>query len=235
MRIFNWLVVGLLLALLISSGPVSACTYTYDDIYTEWPGYETALNSEDSYGNPDILSMTVVTDSSGYLDSITIAFDTDCGFGLSNVGDYNGLYINKQKQSTEQYDNWDFYFSIQNNGDFFPEVSGYDLSSEDWSYTYANEEKQRIGHPNGIDTTSMTADSDLWESFLWGVNGCGSELLLTLNFEEDEILLGDGFIIGYNQYCANDNFLTHAPVPGAFWLLGSGLVGLISCRRRRVG
>lgn len=233
MRRLVWLVAGLTVALLTISGAVSAAIYTYDDIYTEWPGYETDLNSEDSYGNPDILSMTVVTDNSGYLESVTINFDKTEGFGLSNVGDYNALYINKQWQSTEQYDNWDFYFRIQNTGELFPAVSGYDLSSENWAYTYANLEKQRIGHPNGVDTTSMTADNDLWENFLWGQNSSGSELLLTLTFGEDDILLGDGFKIGYNQYCANDNFLTHAPLPGAVWLLGSGLAGLIGWRRRR--
>jgi len=235
MRRLFWMVAGAAVLWWAAVGAVNAATYTFDDLYTEWPGYETDLNGEDTYGNPDILSLTVVTDDSGYLETITVNFDADYGFGLSNEGDYNSLFINSQWQSTEQYDNWDYYFDISNSGSLFPAVSGYDLTWQSWSYTYAEEDGQRIGHPNGIDTDSILVDNDLWETIMWGINSDGSELLLSLSFTEEAIRLGDEFVVGYNEYCANDNFLVTAqvPLPTTILLLGSGLVCMAGVRKRR--
>jgi hypothetical protein len=220
----------------VISGASSAATYTFDDLYTEWPGYETALNGVDAYGNPELLGLTVVTDDAGYLDSITISYDANYGFGLSNDGDYNSLFINSQWLSTEQYDNWDYYLTISNSCSLFPTVTGYDLTSQTWSYTYAGEDGQRIGHPNGIDTCSLTADNGLWESILWGTNSDGTELLLSLNFADEAIQLGDAFVVGSTHYCANDNFVaSNVPLPTTIMLLGSGLVCMAGLRKRRHG
>ena len=220
-----WVVIG---------GASSAATFIFDDRYTEWHGYETALNGVDAYGNPDLLSLTVVADDAGYLESIILSYDANYGFGLTNEGDYNALFINSQWLPTEDYDSWDYYFTISNSGSLFPTVTGYDLTSQTWSYTYAEEDGQRIGHPNGIDTSSLTADTGLWESILWGTNSDGSELLLSLDFADEAIQLRDEFVVGATQYCANDNFVaSNVPLPTAIMLLGSGLVCMAGLRKRR--
>ncbi len=87
-------------------------------------------------------------------------------------------------------------------------------------------------------------------------NGQGTELLhwdenlltetaqdLTYNFSKDELIdltqysLDGFFALGFDPDCHfyNDGITltitTHAPIPGAVWLLASGIVGLVGIRR----
>ena len=53
---------------------------------------------------------------------------------------------------------------------------------------------------------------------------------------------GDTFTAHFTMQCGNDNLMGRndpngppVPIPGAVWLFGSGLLGLVGIRRRRDG
>lgn len=63
--------------------------------------------------------------------------------------------------------------------------------------------------------------------------GSGTHNAISINLSG--LTLGTSFSTHFTMACGNDNLIgrTNTPIPGAVWLLGSGLMGLIGVRRRR--
>lgn len=233
--------------MLLIAAPGMAATYTYGDLYTEWPGYETPLNWKDAHGNPELIGVEVTTrDDDGSLETIKIVFDGIHGVGLFNApasnfpADFNSLFINCDWNGVEPYGNWDYYVfgSVEQEGVwdsqnvYHPELGRYhtdvyDLTNVDEKYTLAEDAGYRIGHPNGIDTENLSPVSGYLTSFLVENDA------ITYGFANSKIILGDNFVIGYTPYCANDVFLTPVPEPTTFALFGVGLALALCAHRRR--
>lgn len=246
MKRFSLTIIFAAMALLSWGGTADAAVYQYDDLFTEWIGFATPEHANDVVGNPDLLGVQVTTSDTGYLQTIEVSFDPSFGFGMTNIGDYNSLFIQGQWDiGSESWQNWDYYLRLENErynpllgGDVFDSdnynASFYDVTAVSTTYTTPDPliPAQRFDHPNGIDTSALTADPTFLTSFdLTNTD----PLSIVYTFENDKIRLGDNFVIGYTEWCANDNFITPntIPEPATLTLLATGLLGLAAAGRRR--
>lgn len=240
---------ALLMALLAVPG--MAATFTYGDLYTEWPGYETAKNGIDAYGNPQILGASVTTYDSGFLKEISIRFLAEQGIGLWYEGDFNSLFINSSWGGAEAYDTWDYYVRGYFPGEAFGSsaeagfntfaTAGYDLTSAAYHYTGPSTLPPdpilyRDDHPNGIEIDSggsaLAVTGSLPDKNQI-VLGNMNTIEIKYFFNDNAIAMGSNFVVGYTPYGAGDVFLTPVPEPTTFILLGAGLaLGLCVVRRR---
>ncbi len=160
-------------------------------------------------------------------------YDYRYGAGLSNLGDYNSFFIDTHSTG---YD-WDYYVKIENTGGFYNSATFaatiYDLP-DNWSYTLANVPGDRIGHPNGIDTTGLTGTALSAFGVGYGVNVSNEFFnIVGLGFDGCSISLGDKWSLAVTQYCANDNFQAAVPEPATLLLLGGGMLVLAGFRRKK--
>jgi hypothetical protein len=242
-------------AFLISllAAPCSAATYTYGDLYKEWPGYETSKSSTDAYGNPQIVGAEVITHN-GYLKEIDIRFLAEQGIGLWYKGDFNSLFINSNWTGAKSYNSWDYYVRGYFEGTFnssavepaFNEfkTDGYLVSGAP-SYTHPSSLSHDGGllfrdeHPNGLQGSGLhSLASSLVTGYLPDKNSIvlGNTNIIGIQyvFDDNQIAIGDRFVIGYTPYSAGDVFLTPVPEPTTLILLGTGLsLGLCVLRRRK--
>ncbi len=86
----------------------------------------------------------------------------------------------------------------------------------------------------GASQASGIVDNTVYfdDGFYWGTGKM-------LNFSEFSLdLLGQDFIIGFSPDCANDVIYAEVnnpvPIPTSILLFGSGLIGLVGIRRRKV-
>lgn len=224
--------------ILLAAVPGTAATYTFGDLYKEWPDHETSLPfiNSDEWGSPKIEGAEVKTRENGSLETIKILFDGVHGVGLYNEpspdyrGDFNSLFINSNWNGSDPYGNWDYYVYgyVISRGSSFG-ANFYDLTNVNEVYTFAGEPGYRIGHPNGIDTKGLQSVDGYLDFFSVTTDS------ITYGFVDSKILLGSAFVIGYTPYCANDVFLAPVPEPTTFILLGAGLsLGLLVHRRRKI-
>lgn len=205
---------------------VGATVYTYDDIYANWPGWY--INPNDEIGNPQITDIkgVSITVEGGYLRQVVIEMDTPVRIpsGWSGVNPFDSLFINSDWDGTySDYQSWNYYvrdYTQNDNSD----GSLYSVSS---TYTYilaplpAPGWNLRSGHPAGIDT-GITLIPNSGISIVW--DGTAPGYYLTYQFPANLIQLGEHFVIGYSEWCANDVFLTPVPEPLTIGMLGLGLV-----------
>ena len=216
-RITIFLMLSLLALLLCNTNSIADTTYTFADEYINWPGYE-YLGHGDEIGTPLVGKMTVNTTSDSdleYLKSITIEVTQ------RRVNDY--LFIN----TTGAWDTWEYLIEGQVK---YPTTTGFAMwevpDPKNYTYKIVNHSGARNGHPYSIDDLVTTV------GYLASMNYDDS--ILEYTFNNNKILLSDGWTIGYSPWCANDVTLGgNVPVPATLLLFGSGLIGLLGVRRRR--
>ena len=213
-------------------GSASAVTYTFNDIYANWPGH--FINANDEIGTPKIHDgWTVTVDSNGYLEEVKLS--------MTGRRVYDGLFINTNWNGTlADYESWEYYIKdcTLTNGD------GGHIYQVGSTYTYAYSTNGRTGHPGGMSTgiTELTPFNAYLSDITWTITDYGptgydydDEGTLTYAFKSGKIYVGDlgDFVIGYTPSCANDNVLTPVPEPTTVLLLGLGLLGLGLGARKR--
>ncbi len=68
----------------------------------------------------------------------------------------------------------------------------------------------------------------------FGMETVDGEKRNAIGFNVSSLNLGTGFSTHFTMECGNDNLVgSEVPVPGAIWLLGSGLLGLVGIKRRQ--
>lgn len=215
-----------ILAVFLMVGSAWADSYYFPDNTINWPGW-TPQYTSDVIGIPSVSSLSVVTDASNNLQTVVVNM-TDRNVvvdewinGDNGAVSFDALFIN----TTGVYEAWNYYVE-----DIYGDnASGATLYSVGNAYTYKLATQPypglngRWGHPAGI--ADGTPISGILASVIWD----GAANTLTYSFNQG-IVLGQGFQIGYSEWCANDVVLT--PEPLSLLLLGLGLIGIAGIRRK---
>ena len=106
----------------------------------------------------------------------------------------------------------------------------YFSSSDPWKLNNAGEVQDTLsatyyGFSGSVDGTGITGGNDTHNAVSIDLSG---------------LTLGTSFVAHFTMECGNDNLMgrtdrstPNVPIPGAVWLLGSGLLGLIGVRRKK--
>lgn len=208
--------------------PAMADVWTFGDTVNNWDGWGTYKeNKLDVIGIPDITGgEAIVTGNS--LQGVSFFFTVNQNQNLyPNLGS-GDLFIN-----TDNDNAWNYVVKLNND----LSASVYEFQK---SYTDTNNAYElgfyaggdyRDNHPAWGNVSGSAIASGTW-SGMPDLNGgtTGTITIAGLNLNFDTLTLG------YTVSCANDVIMadtfSKTPIPGAVWLLGSGLLGLIGLRRR---
>lgn len=220
--------VVLAVLMMFVSANAFALTYTIEDNWINWPGYDDVTPQEyadeDMIGEPRIDSMMVeVNDVDNQVLSVAVQFEDD------SRQLFDSLFINVDGA----WDSWDYYV-IERGYDVLGNTVGTLADSglysvlPDYQYTFVGQYAGRDGNPNGIDAASLVEiDSAFRPTY------DSSTFTLTYNLRSLEILFSDNLAFAYTPYCSNDVIGSPVPEPGTLLLLGGGLVGLAYLRKRK--
>jgi len=157
-----------------------------------------------------------------------LAFTISGTFDTDTIGDNPGCFAVKNDWTaslgshTELWTNDPSVVSISLTIDSIPvSVSDYSLSDTSWAY----DDSFRVVNTAGINTP-----------FAAGTAVSGSVLLAGSNFfnpvANNSVQLVSGYLLTHADWARLEANATFVPIPGAVWLLGSGLIGIVGIRRK---
>ena len=215
-------------ALLLMAIPqANANTFTYNDHWINWPGYDFGDTNDVHGSHPQIEQMVITTnDTSGFLQTVQVIFAA----GSNSRTTYDSLFINSYNKTTTntQWDDWDYFVhagGTNGHGQTNGTVPADGLYTVKPNYVYTTAANYRTDNPDGIDAGSLT-DMDLNFSPSYAND------ILTYDLSSYDIDVSDGFFMAYAPWCANDVMGT--PEPATMLLFGTGLIGLVGIGRRKM-
>jgi len=229
------IVLIVMLSFFLFAGGAQAWSITEADNTIAWPGYFNPAFPNDEYGSPKIQTWTITTYANGDLASVVLNIS-------ANLLIPDALLINNERHAGDTYEGWDYY--VKANYAITPAnpngrvTTLFEVDEDAYSYTWAN---LRIGHPAGLVLDgALTAVDRVWTNFVPVPADPNPTINLLTGYTANPgvvtysfapgIHLGDGFVIAYTQYCANDVIIT--PEPLSLLLLGLGLIGVAGIRRK---
>lgn len=234
MKKVNLFIIAATLFLLVGvTGVAQAGVYSFGDTSINWPGYNTSHPHQDVIGTPNIIGGAVNTDA------MTLRIDLNIPHGTYNT--YRDLGKGDLFLSVDGDSNWEYVLTKSGFNSWWNLYSvELPLASSDYDYSNNNGfygADYREGHPVWADL-DQSADFVGYASFLEEGGYSNRSLTWTLaNFWGDTSGVDlSQLVIGFTFSCANDVLYENVnatPIPGAVWLFGSGLLGLIGVRSRK--
>ena len=234
--------IAIIVCTLFFTAQAGATTYTFEDNWIDWPGYNSNHSNDDDYGTPQIDSMSVTLNDDGILQKVDIALK-----GNTQWQEFNSLFINSYsiESKNDQWDDWDYFahdggstnYEKENIHGKIPDDGIFSVKKDGYRYTKTkNKGDVRRKTPNGIDDRDLSLlgnnSDDGWKrtsSYLLSYSFAGIDGL--------DIDLSDGFFIAFAPYCANDVIgggMNPVPEPTTMALLGIGLIGLARIGRKKM-
>ncbi len=161
-------------------------------------------------------------------------------FTITNDDPFQNVYTetNKKYFSKGGRHSYSFSFEIPNAFEINKATLDIDLSDDCGSifdlFEFASIflDGKKVAHRKEVDSWF---DKDLIERHSFDVTDYledDSKLLVEIRWEKPLLCIGKGDFY-YNESSLEIKVIqSHAPIPGAVWLLGSGLIGLIGIRRK---
>ncbi len=221
----------------------AAAVTIIEDTWINWPGYTSA--NGDEIGNPKLDRMRVTINDNNILERVELLWRPNSG-EFTRIK-FDSLFINSYDITTtnSDWDDWDYF--VHDGGDQHSNTGGHihDVVNghvpwdglwevkANYKYTTAKSSDTRQDNPNGIDRTSLKHREHFSSYLTWdSQNG-----ILTYDLAAFGISAENGVFVAYAPYCANDLIGGYAsanpvPIPATVWLFASGLLGLVTMRRR---
>lgn len=222
---------ALIAIMLLAFGATAAQATVYDftDNTEHWADWANGTSDDykDVIGVPNFKTGTITYDQN-IMTGFSTSFTAGSNYNQLNSGN---LFIN-----IDDDDSWDYVIDL--NGRAGGTVNVYefnaaydDANAYDMSYSSSG---YRQDHPIAADDSYLGAlvDTASWSGLpTW--HHCSGELTTYITGLDIEFEM---LTWGYTVSCANDVIfeggLNATPIPGAVWLLGSGLLGLLRWRRK---
>ena len=230
------------LMVLMTAGAAQAAPQSFSfgdsiNYWNTWGSGDTLDNTKDVIGAPNITGGTGLVDEQGGLVQLNIEYNS---YNSQVKG--GDLFIDNGSDN-----NWDYV--LTSGGNIF-NVSTLNVSaskgditnslytmSDDftWSGNYRND------HPIGIDESQLSSSLQIGTYSFTDFNAdLGTDAIFSSfvsGSTEMSLLLGSNFTIAFGAECANDvifeQVVNPVPIPGAAWLLGTGVIGLMGARRKK--
>lgn len=204
----------------------------FEDTVNHWDGWGTwRQNHQDVIGIPDFTTGSVTVENGNTL----TAFSMDYTVG-SNYNGFNSLTSGDLFINTDDDTSWNYVVHLNGTTGGSAAVYAFNADYDDASAyvmgTYPGG-GYRDNHPasaivDGLDPVAYV----MWNGLIdaaWN-NTEGTVSITGLDIQYDVLT------VAYTVSCANDvvfqSGISQTPIPGAVWLLGSGLAGLVGLRRR---
>ncbi len=230
--------------LLFGAASAMAYTVTFGDSTIYFPGHPSTVASEntnDVIGVPDITGGSATFETSGgttYLTSVTLNITVSKYYNEYNTLVTGDLFVNADGADND----WEYVVTQGDGATIAAGVYefGYAYGDKDvYNYSYYPSAGDiRNNHPVTADTADLGAlvdNSIVFPDLPSADASVGGTQTLTLTISGLMIEVGDYVTLGYTVSCANDVILERistTPIPGAVWLLGTGLLGLVGLRSR---